>query len=257
MTRIFCLLFFPGILSAQVEATLDSLELSAPPAETLYEEAAEPYYHETRVPYTPPPVKPVALREPPAEDWEAARGEMDYSKDTPRPPKEKKQRKSGDATDHINWTSLTQGFGNIMQVLAVIFALAVIGYGIYWMMQAPRNRVIARDGTEITLANLDEYIHETDLERYLHEALLASNWPLAVRLYFLQAIKTLSEKEAIRWSKEKTNRDYLREMSNHHLGAQFRDITRHYERVWYGNQPLGSQEFKNLEPKFKGFIDQL
>ncbi len=122
------------------------------------------------------------------------------------------------------------------------------------MMQSPRNRKLARDGTEITLANLDEYIHETDLDKFLSEAIAASNWSLAVRLYFLQTIKLLSEKEAISWSREKTNRDYLREMRNHRLGMHFRDVTRQYERIWYGNQSISSEEFARLEPEFKGIL---
>ncbi|MDX1910518.1 MAG: DUF4129 domain-containing protein [Saprospiraceae bacterium] len=256
--RIFFFLLLPLWLSAQSAAVADTAVLEEMVVDTLQETDLEADYDiEPRTPYTAPPVKPVAMREPKAADWDAASGEIDYSKDIPKPPKERKKRDFDNGASSVDWTRLTQGLGNILQVLAVLFALCVIAYGIYWMMQAPRNRVIARDGTEITLANLDEYIHETDLERYLREALIAANWPLAVRLYFLQAIKTLSEKETIVWSREKTNRDYLREMSHHHLGAQFRDITRHYERVWYGNQTLTSQEFKALEPKFKDFLNQI
>jgi len=125
------------------------------------------------------------------------------------------------------------------------------------MMQTPRNRVLSRDGTEITLANLDEYIHETDLERFLREALASSNWPLAVRLYFLQTIKQLSEKGVIVWSKEKTNRDYLREMRSHRLSTQFRDTTRQYERVWYGNQEISAADFALLEPEFKALLGEI
>jgi hypothetical protein len=182
---------------------------------------------------------------------------MDYSKDVPKPPKERKKRENNLPSPGLDWTGMTQGLGSFLQVLAVIFALCVIAYGIYWMMQAPRNRTLARDGTEITLANLDEYIHETDLERFLREALAASNWPLAVRLYFLQTIKQLSEKEAIKWSKEKTNRDYLREMRGHRLWEAFRDVTRQYERVWYGNQALTSEEFARLEPEFKALLGEI
>jgi len=67
----------------------------------------------------------------------------------------------------------------------------------------------------------------------------------------------LSEKEAIVWSKEKTNRDYLREMRGHRLGTQFRDVTRQYERVWYGNQPLTVEEFARLEPEFKAILEKI
>ena len=253
---LFCLLF-PVSLLAQTEAPLeDSLRATEEYADTAYldEEASleEPEYE--RAPYIAPPVAPIALREIRADQWDKAIDGVDYSKDIPKPAKERKKRTPEAPSPSFDWTSMTQGLGTVLQTLAIALALGVIAYGIYWMMQTPRNRTLSRDGTEITLANLDEYIHETDLDRFLREALEASNWPLAVRLYFLQTIKQLSEKEAIAWSKEKTNRDYLREMRSHPLGTQFRDITRQYERVWYGNQPLTAAEFARLEPEFKALI---
>lgn len=259
MKYILFFLLFPLALSAQIGETLeDSLQELEFAADTAYLEAEEMVEEEyVREPYTAPPLAPIALREVPADEWDKASGEMDYSKDVPKPPKERKKREPNEPEPPMDWTGLTQGLGSLLQILAVIFALVIIAYGIYWMMQTPRNRTISRDGTEITLANLDEYIHETDLDRFLREALIASNWPLAVRLYFLQTIKQLSEKEAIVWSKEKTNRDYLREMRSHRLGTQFRDATRQYERVWYGNQPLTAAEFERLEPEFKALLGEI
>ncbi len=257
MKHILFFLLFPFALSAQIEETLeDTLQEFEVAADTAYleEEMEEEFVPE---PYSAPPLAPIALREVPDDKWDKASGGMDYSKDVPKPLKEREKRNPNESEPPFDWIGMTQGLAALLQVLAVIFALGVIGYGIYWMMQAPRNRTISRDGTEITLANLDEYIHETDLDRFLREALAASNWPLAVRLYFLQSIKQLSEKEAIVWSKEKTNRDYLREMRGHRLATPFRDATRQYERVWYGNQPLTTEEFARLEPEFKALLGEI
>lgn len=255
---LICLLF-PFTLSAQVdEAVQDSLsemELIADTTGLPAEESME-VYNET-APYTAPPLAPMAMREVPAGEWEKATDGLDYSKDVPKPPKEPKKSEPNEPARDFDWTGWTQGMGTIVQVLAVLFALCMLGYGIYWMLQTPRNRSIAHDGTEITLANLDEYIHETDLQRFLREALAAANWPLAVRLYFLQTIKSLSERSAIDWSREKTNRDYLKEMRQHPLSAQFRDVTRQYEQVWYGNQPISAEEFARLEPEFKALLEEI
>ena len=252
-------LFFPLALSAQIEETLEdslqAIEIVADTANLEESEGAEENY--VREPYKAPPLEPLALRDLRSDQWDKAIDGMDYSKDVPKPPKEIKKRDPSHPEPPFDWTGLTQGLGTLLQTLAVLLALAIIAYGIYWMMQTPRNRSISRDGTEITLANLDDYIHETDLDRFLREALAASNWPLAVRLYFLQTIKQLSEKKDIVWSKEKTNRDYLREMRGHPLGAQFRDATRQYERVWYGNQPITAEEFARLEPEFKVLLGEI
>ncbi len=220
-----------------------------------YEESGteeEGYYYQ-RPPYHPPKLEPLAVRKVEQKQWDEASKELDYSKDVPEPPKEEKPPKP-DGFDGIDWTSATQGLGNVMQGLAVIVAVGGIAFGIWRMLQAPRNKQIARDGVEITLDNLDEYLHESDLDRFLREALAQRNYSLAVRLYYLQIIKNLSEKNAIKWSREKTNRDYLREMRGHSLAEPFREATRIYERVWYGNQALSAAEFAALEGKMKAAL---
>jgi len=259
MKYLFFFFFLPFALSAQVEEALeDTLQSNETVLDTSYlEDEALLDENTGRAPYIAPPIKPLALREIRADQWNKASDGMDYSKDVPKPPRPPITETPNRPESGYDWTGATKGLGAILQLLAVLFALSMIAYGIYWMLQTPRNRVLSSDGTEITLANLDEYIHETDLERFLREALAASNWPLAVRLYFLQTIKQLSEKGAIVWSKEKTNRDYLREMRSHRLSTQFRDATRQYERVWYGNQEISAADFARLEPEFKALLGEI
>jgi hypothetical protein len=216
-------------------------------------ETEEGDYNFQRPPYNPPKLEPLAVRKVEQKQWDDASKELDYSKDVPEPPKEERPPQP-DNFDGIDWTSATQGLGNALQGLAIVVAVAGIAFGIWRMLQAPRNKQISRDGVEITLDNLDEYLHESDLDRFLREALAQGNYPLAVRLYYLQTIKNLSEKNAFKWSREKTNRDYLREMRSHSLAEQFREATRIYERVWYGNQSLSAAEFAALEGKMKAAL---
>ncbi len=182
--------------------------------------------------------------------WEKAAADLDYSKDVPKPPKERPKPTPMPEIDAGFW-------GNIAQILAIMLAVLAIGYGIYRMMQEPRNRRIARDGAEITEENLEAYLHETDLERFLREALARGDFPQALRIYYLQIIKSLSESGAILWSREKTNRDYLREMRAHPLSHSFQHVTRTFEQVWYGNLPLNHADFSRLEPAFKTILAQI
>ena len=185
------------------------------------------------------------------QEWEKAAGELDYSQDLPKSKKEEKPKEPSASSDSELFTGLMQLLGTLLQVLAVVLAIAVIGYGVYRMLQEPRNKLIARDGVEITEANLENYLHETDLERFLREALARRDYSQAIRLYYLQIIKQLSESGAIQWSKEKTNRDYLREMRSHPQAETFQQLTRIYERIWYGNVRLDAAHFATLEPSFK------
>lgn len=243
------LLLFPFYTFSQSDTLRENTDTVASPEEAGYVE-------EDYVPYAPPPLDPMQVRPVEKSRWTDALRSLDYSKDKESPPEEQKQEKDS-ALNQVNWTAATQWLGSLLQALAILLAVAGIVYGIYRMLKAPKNRVIARDGVEITLENLEEYLHETDLERFLREALEKGDYPLVIRLYYLQIIKSLSEKNAIRWSKEKTNRDYLRETREHRMGEQFRIVTRTYERVWYGNQSLTLHEFGRIEPQFKNLIASL
>ncbi len=205
--------------------------------------------------YIPPAAKPVAMRDVKDDQWAKAASGLDYSKDVPEPPKPEKEKKQNNpSAPNIDWGGLGSFLGQILQIIAIIAAIIGLAYGIYKAMNAPRNRQIARDGVEITLDNVEQYIHESDLDHFLREALAAGNYALAIRLYYLQVIKHFSETGAIRWSREKTNRDYLRETRNHRSADAFRVATRIYERVWYGNQPVDEAYYRHLEPSFRALL---
>jgi hypothetical protein len=244
---LFFLLFFAIVpVPAQVE-----------PEEEVVSQEIPKEVAPVPAPLPAPPIQPVATRPIGQEKWADATKGLDYSKDRPKQVEPPKTDPSFGNGPSINWSGIGAFWGNILQVLLVIAAIGGIGYGIYRMMQQPRNRLIARDGVEITEANLDQYLHETDLDRFLRDALSKGNYALAVRLYYLQIIKDLSERQAIRWAREKTNRDYLREMRPHLLHDSFRVATRAFERVWYGNQRISAEEYAQLEPDFKSLLDKI
>lgn len=198
-----------------------------------------------------PPPTPVSMRNIEDSHWSKSSGHLDYSKDIPAPPKaEKAAPKVPDA----NWLGAFDGLGTILQVLAIIFAIALIGWGVWRMMDQPANRKIATDGVVINAENLDAYLHETDLDVFLREALQAQDFKLAIRIRYLQAIKHLTDRGKIQWAKEKTNREYVREMRPHAQGEAFKQATQVYERAWYGNRPLRATEFAVIEPLFTGLI---
>lgn len=207
------------------------------------------------VPTPPPPIQPVATRPIAVERWADAAAGLDYSKDRPKPPKPERELNIPQGSG-VDWGGMGRFWGELLQTLLIIVAIGGIAYGIYRMLQEPRNRRIlrAQDGVEITEANLDQYLHETDLDRFLRAALANGNYALAIRLYYLQTIKDLSERGTIKWAKEKTNRDYLREMRNHPQHDAFRSATRAFERVWYGNEGLTADEFARMEPQFKSLL---
>ncbi|MBH8568872.1 DUF4129 domain-containing protein [Microvirga sp. STS02] len=92
-----------------------------------------------------------------------------------------------------------------------------------------------------------ENIHEVDFATRLAEAEAAGNWRLAVRLGYLQLLKTLSDRGLINWQPDKTNHAYLAELPP--TGAirdDFREITRQFEFVWYGELALSEPLYERV-----------
>ncbi len=153
--------------------------------------------------------------------------------------------------------SVNQGSG-IMKFIIVLLAVVVLVLLLRGLLGSDlrvRNKKIK--GKEISIEQIEEDIENADLQSFIQQALSEEQYALAVRLYYLAVLKELALRKAIRWKKEKTNLDYLREMrSSDHFKA-FKSLTFIFERVWYGERPLDREGFLQIAPRFEAFIQQL
>lgn len=97
----------------------------------------------------------------------------------------------------------------------------------------------------------EELIKNTDLTVLLQEAISSANYRNAVRYYYLLALKKLDEGKIILWEQQKTNEDFIREISSVELRDSFVENTRLYDFVWYGDFGLTREEFERAEQDFK------
>jgi hypothetical protein len=184
--------------------------------------------------------------------WEKATQGIDYSdekKDAEKKPHDFNLNMPSVDTGMASWLSLT------LQILAILAVVLGIAFGIYYTTQAPRDKKIKGE-YDVSIEHIDEHLHDTDLMRYLREALAQKDYAVAVRLYFLQMLKDFSASGHIRWAKAKTNRSYLLELSNHKLQNEIAENTRMYETVWFGNTTLTEAGFKTIEPAFRKMLEQ-
>jgi hypothetical protein len=77
---------------------------------------------------------------------------------------------------------------------------------------------------------------------------------LATRYYYLWLLKTLSDRNIIEWDIEKTNGDYLNEISNLELKNEFQFLSYVYEYSWYGEFNLNETDFEKTEIAFLKLI---
>ncbi|HKG69709.1 MAG TPA: hypothetical protein VKA92_12630, partial [Segetibacter sp.] len=83
------------------------------------------------------------------------------------------------------------------------------------------------------------------------------NFRLATRLLYLQSLKILSDKGYIQWQLNKSNNDYIREVTGKPWHSLFKKLTYSFEYTWYGEMNLANDEFQNLQVQFQQFNNQL
>ena len=64
-------------------------------------------------------------------------------------------------------------------------------------------------------------------------------------------------KKWIKWKKDKTNRDYIRELSTTDWHSNFRSVTIMFEKVWYGKKELGGMDFRSsVQPQLQNMLKE-
>jgi len=240
--RILILLFclWPALSPAQSEAWEDSEWEDIYDIEELQDAPAVPapdaYKQEN-----------ITLRELDREAWRKATSGLDYSRNKeikdptlPEPPKA--------------WD-----VKGALKILAILIAAVALFFLIRSLLElkTPRNRKLkTSDLLGLSLEQIEERFQELELEDYIARAIADGDYPAAVRLYYLAALKELSARELIHWKKDKTNLSYLRELRGSPLLPAFQEITYIYELVWYGLRRIDRQDFERIEPKMKQFVER-
>jgi hypothetical protein len=115
-----------------------------------------------------------------------------------------------------------------LTVIFVLIIIAVVSFLIYRHHGLfKRSQKIDSDAYTIE----DETIYGINFDEETKEALLRNDFREAVRLIYMQTLKTLSDENLILWELYKTPRQYTMEF--HH--ESFNKLTREYVKIRYGN----------------------
>ncbi len=208
--------------------------------------------------------------------WKDAIGKIDY---TPEAVKKKKEKEK-DATDNAgntnggnnnrntrdysgwDWNVGSGALSGFFKLLLIVGGIGLLSFIVYKMAGGSMGTLSGSKDTKgtissnVDIAHVEQNLHKSDMEILIEKTLEEGNYMMVIRLYYLWGIKELSNKHLIKWKRDKTNRDYARELSKTGLQKPFREVTRIFERVWYGNQKeLGQGDFKPLQTKLQDFVD--
>ncbi|MCR9286572.1 MAG: hypothetical protein NXI23_04190 [Bacteroidetes bacterium] len=186
-------------------------------------------------------------------EWQDLTKDLDFSdsREIRKPEKEepKKRQKSVENTGFFKFLAIL-----IAIALAVLVILHLMGTE---NLFAPKNKKIKTTSTEINIEDIEDNIHETELEGFIYQAIQNGDFPMAIRLYYMEIIKKLSLIKAIKWKKDKTNGEYLKELQGSKFHSSFKELTSIFERSWFGDAKINEVNFKKIEPKFQALMNRL
>lgn len=146
---------------------------------------------------------------------------------------------------------------NFWRILLIVILGALVIFLIYWFIKnkKPGEKKIKQDFVDLEWN--PEVITKSELELRLEEALKTQNYREGVRIYFTFILKELIRKNWINWKKEKTNHDYLLEISGKPNAHLFNEAVRIYDLVWYGEYEIDRANFERLQPVLNNYYKML
>lgn len=136
--------------------------------------------------------------------------------------------------------------------------IAAIVFFIVKVMGMSSGGLFARTGGDgLPYTAETEDINRISFDDAIKEAIENRNFRVATRLLYLQSLKHLADKGYIQWQLNKSNNDYIREVTGKPWQSLFKKLTYSFEYTWYGEMNLANEEFQHLQVQFQQFNNQL
>jgi len=104
---------------------------------------------------------------------------------------------------------------------------------------------------------LDEDIFNIQYGKEIEKAVSAKNYRLAVRLWYLQTLLELTDRNLIVYSNDRTNSDYVNKLFGGPYYRDFFRLTRNFEYTWYGGFTLSEEAYNLMHAEFLNFKNAL
>ncbi len=143
----------------------------------------------------------------------------------------------------------SRAFETLLILLAVVvFVMLLVVYlGQNNAMVFRRTRTVAAQGEE---DEFDKDIFSISYDKEIGRAEQEGNYRMAIRLRFLRLLKTMSERQIIRYLQERTNLDYLMQLHGTDWYRSFFPLVRHFEYSWYGKFEVNADQYARVKADF-------
>ena len=186
-----------------------------------------------------------------------ATAEFDYTLSKPRESFwQKVKRKLSEWLSYFFRTSDAEALNKATIWLMRIVAIVIIGLVLYWIIRFLMNKegswFFSNKNKEINpkAFNITENIHEINFSELISTYETEKNFRYATRYQYLHLLKIFTDRKFLEWDPEKTNLDYINEVSADKKDA-FKKLTNIFDYVWYGEFNVTEAEYERIKVEFK------
>lgn len=114
-----------------------------------------------------------------------------------------------------------------------------------------KNILFSKENKNMVILSEEERLIKTeDIQALIQDAVKQKDYRLAIRYYYLFLLKLLTEKELIEWQLQKTNDDYISELSESNIQPLFKKVTVLYDYIWYGEFKIDEERYQHAKSSF-------
>jgi hypothetical protein len=179
--------------------------------------------------------------------WQSMVDKTDYFKPKKKPKEPTNLRSK--SIQELNLEPLKYIFIGLAIALIAYVLLRVFAEDLF------KKKNIQNTKQSFNIFEIEDNLETFPLQSLLKEAIENQQYKLAVRIYYLMVLQELHTTHQIKWHKEKTNYQYVKEMAKSPLEMDFRQLTIMFEKIWFGEMDeLSSDDFKKLQPHFVNYF---
>jgi hypothetical protein len=149
-------------------------------------------------------------------------------------------------------------------VTVVVILLAVLAAWLAWRVFRNRRRrgdtLVAAEAGPLPLAADDDPLSRasSEWERYAAELAAAGRFREAVRAWYHAVLVTLFRRGTLHYRKGRTNWEYVAALApGYDWRSRFIELTRHFEREWYGRDQSTPESLREAEDMARGLLGSL
>jgi hypothetical protein len=142
-------------------------------------------------------------------------------------------------------------FGDVFMFLVWVSVISAVIFLIYRLFLSEKGLFAAPASRKKLSTEETEMEDDDSYAKRIADAEKRGAYRLAVRYHYLQVLSTLAARGWLQLSPDKTNYQYLRELSGKPVRNHFARITLHYDYAWYGNFEVDVNVYQTIKNDFK------